>query len=214
MISGQIDAEALEGLNEMLRHYAEVSKSSEDTILAKKGNDLRIQLYRQFRRARWKGGKSIAHREMVRRRKAGRGTLVRPATIAKAGPAPAGMNKRQWLVAQEIKRRQAGIGVLSVGFLLRRWRSWRGGRRLAANRTQAAVSVVTEHSREFGLISSIEQHPGSFRLRGFVPGQDVVSERYGLMAAAMHAVTADMAPYVARKHMEAAGEVFKRGAKI
>lgn len=192
---------SLSRLNDALGLYAAYAKGSVDEILAKKGNDLRIQLYTGFRDAKWKGD-NIADIEMRRRAAQGRGTLIRKATYENPGAPPPGLNKRQAIVWREVQRRQAGVGILAVSWLLRRWRYRKTGKYLTANKAgpNAIGSVTsTTESAELGILAKVEQRPGSLRLTGMTPGMAEVANRYAIVSSALDRVTNDMMPYIRRK---------------
>jgi hypothetical protein len=225
-VTPQSSDAAIGRLNDALLLYASYARSGVDEILAKKGNDLRVQLYRKFSAEKWKGGPGIAEREMRARATQGIGTRISrwvrnnpgdpPISLHRlqgtpaVAPAPAGLNRQQALVWREVQARQAGIGILAVSWLLRRWRHNNGGKRLVANKTDHSVmgKVVTNESREFGTLAQVEQRPGMLRLTGFTPGMDEVAERYGIVSDAVDAVTDDMMPYIERKMAAAAQTLF------
>lgn len=199
-----VDVSQLDRLQANLKKYAAVSKKDEDEILNKKGNDLRIQLYRGFKKAKWKGGKKIAERELKRRSKAGIGTLVRlkyltdrySANAPKTDKTGKPLSLWQQLVWQETQRRQRGIGLLGVTFLQKRFRYGKEGRYLVENR-----------SRTLGTLVRIEKSQGSFSISGFTPGLVKIAQRYGIVSTAMAAVSADIEVYLNRKMGDTAKRV-------
>jgi len=198
-------------LNQGLRLYAQLARKTMDEVLDKKGRDLGIQLYRGFRAVRWKG-KSIAYREFRRRVKSGQGTRVRTREISEKWkskiPLTQNVTKRgirrgrvatdtyptspwQRAVAQELLRRQAGQGALAASFLWMRRRS---------SQARGVVYVRNKTGRPIGYAERGAEH---FRIVSLQPGADIIDRRYGIVARAAAAVTADMAPYIARKQQEA-----------
>jgi len=195
-----------DALQKALQEYQTYSRKLPSEVLQKKGNDLRIQLFRLFREKRWAGGKTIAEREMRARAKEGKGTLTRRGldishtpTVSRTGK-PLGLQSRR--VAAEIATRQSGIGVLGVSFLLSRWSYSKSGRTLIQNRSRS-LGILSE--AELSLDASQPgQSTGTFRLTGYTPGMARVAAKYGILAKAKAAVLADMQPYLARKAAEAA----------
>lgn len=204
MSAQSIDIRGHAELDKALRDYVRLSGKTVDEVLAKKGNDLRIQLFRGFYSKRLARGAS--HQQMLARSRSGRGTLTRWKTLGASyiGNVPdsatgAPLNKQQALVWQELQRRDKGAGVLGTAFLIRRRRSAKAGSYLARNT-----------SRLFGTLAEVEQREslsgetpeGSFRVSGYAPGQAAVARRYGIETAAIAAVLSDIRPYLQRKQTE------------
>ena len=187
----------LKKLGIVLSAYLEVNKRERQSLIRKKGIDAGIKLHKGFKRQRWKGGKSVAVREMRRRAKAGKGTKVRDRALSLNAPnrSKKGRKLNWWqkLVWQETFRRQSGIGVLGVSFLMRRYRKGilqgnPGARITKANR-----------SRKNGIISTIQVSKDRFEITGFFPGTHTVSVRYGILSTAVREVTVDSLQYVKKK---------------
>lgn len=201
-ISGQfllVDTSALNRLNRNLREYARVRyKKTEDEILNQKGNDLRIQLFRGFWAQKWKikKGQGGAFKLLQKLSRAGKGFLVRQRRIMAewSGKIPdkdkRGRTLSLWqkLVAQEALRRQAGVGVLGVSFLRKRWRFNKQGYYLTTNRTKGFGKAVTFLKRQ-----------GEFIITGFTPGLRAVADRYGIIGGAINRVSVDIETYLAKK---------------
>jgi hypothetical protein len=192
-----VDASDLGRLNRNLKAWIGVSGKSEDEALNKKGNDLRIRLFKGFWGQRWKrGGKGGGFRLLRQLVRAGKGILVRlmnlrspwdsqiPATDKNGKP----LNLRQKLVAQEIIRRQAGVGILGVSFLRKRWAYKKEAKYLTENRT-----------RGFGKAVSFEKSNGAFTITGFTPGLAKVAAKYGILASAIRGANVDTEEYLLRK---------------
>lgn len=232
MITDALDpvtAFELERLNRALGLYIVASRLSIREALEKKANDLRIQLFRGYWQQRWRGSRrgavesrGIAFAQMRARARQGQGVRIRPGTEISADAPTIGLRRQrqgaratfrlspyQRLVWTELARRQAGVGVLGVAFLLRRWHYRQGGRRLGANVTRGvAVDVqgVTRHQQESfnrrRVIGEVVLGPNFAELSGFVEGQSAVASRHSILISAMRAVTTDMEPYLARKFGE------------
>lgn len=211
-----VDASALERLGQNLRDYALVSKLTISEILEKKGNDLRIQLFRGFwdHKMGGKGGKKrgIAFRELARRTKAGIGTFVRlkfldekwlagMPEVTKSGKP---LSLWQKLVYQETQRRDAGVGILGVSFLSRRFRQ---------NKDRGQY-LVTNNSPTLGSLVTITKTEDSYTVRGMTPGMSKIADRYGIKEAALNKVSDDMEPYLARKFGEAWEKALKGRAAL
>lgn len=187
------DKSALARVNLRLNQYLAITKKTEDEVLNKKGNDLRIQAYKLFRERKWNGGKGIAERELRKRTKAGKGTKVRDMVLSgKYGSSPVDKNGRklskwQQLVRQETLKRQSGIGVLGVTFLQKRWKYGKGSE---------PKYLVKNVSRMLGTLVEIKKEKGSFSITGFTPGIDKVSTRYSIQFKALNAVSQDMEAYM------------------
>lgn len=180
-------------LQRNLQAYAKVRhKKTTDEILNQKGNDLRIQLFRGFWAQRWKKGRNLVRALLAQ----GRGILVRLMTLVPkwAGKIPQqtkggrALNLYQKLVAQEIARRQSGVGVLGVSFLRRRWAFKNNSRFLITNKT-----------RSLGKSATFEKRDDQFVITGFTPGLARVAQQYGILSNALRRVSADIEKYLERK---------------
>lgn len=195
------DASQLNRLNVRLRQYLDLTKKNEDEVLNKKGNDLRIQLFKLFYAQKFggKGKKKIAWKELKDRTKAGRGTYVRQKYLTRAVPFvdKNGRKLSPWqrLVAQETARRQSGIGLLGVTFLQRRWRY----------KTETKY-LATNVSGQLGPLIEIKKDAGVFSITGFTPGLKRIADRYGILGKALNNVSTDIETYLNRK----ADEAFKK----
>lgn len=196
-IGMQADLSEIFRIQRNLQAYAKVRhKKSVDEILNQKGNDLRIQLFRGFFAQRWKKGRGSASRLLETLLAQGRGILVRLMQLVPkwAGKIPQtdkrgrALNLYQKLVAQEIARRQSGIGVLGVSFLRKRWRFKDNARFLATNVT-----------RGFGKAVTFEKQDDAFIITGFTPGLARVAAKYGVLTNAFRVVSQDIEKYLERK---------------
>lgn len=201
-----VDTSPIDVLNHNLSKYAQVSKLTLAQVLDKKGNDLRIQLFRGFWNHKFGNGKKggIAWRELAKRSRAGLGTLVRKLFLDSANGTTPETDKRgrrlslwQRLVAQETMRREAGIGILGISFLSRRFRNKKAGNIIQRY-------TVANVSKTLGELVRISNDGESYVIRGMTPGMKEISERYGIKDVAIGAVNADMLPYLRRKFSEAA----------
>lgn len=205
------DTVALSRLESNLRAYASVSKLTISEILGKKGNDLRIQLFRGFyeHKLGGKGAKktNIAFAELKRRTRLGMGTLVRlkylsdkwttglPDRTKDGKP----LSRWQRLVYQETERRTAGIGILGVSFLSKRFRyTNRDGKFLASN-----------NSKTLGTLVTITKTDESYTIEAKTPGMEEVSARYGIRENALNKVSEDMEVYLSRKFGEGFARSFR-----
>lgn len=204
--------------------YIKASGKMPSQVIFEKGRDLRIKTFQGFRRVAWKRGrKGGAWKEQRRRFKAGRGVKVRgyirrniaegntdmgsrvagwapkDAPLTKAGKP---MNRWQKAVWQEMRYRQAGVGILGVSLLDRRWRYRKAGRYLAVNKT-----------RRLKELGAIEQTDDSFKITMSVDGAVTVDQRYGIARTAINEVAADMGVYLVRKHKEATSGAFAKWGK-
>ena len=201
----QIDPRAmaeLQQLNRELALYSVLARKTMDEVLDKKGRDLGIQLFREF--SAHKLGKGMARRDLDARTAAGKGTRVRPELLARYQQARkqfsalgrdkgrrSGVNQWRRIVGAEVAMRQAGSGVLGASFLWYRNRgSGRVDTRQVLNRTGKPLGEVV-------------RTPGALSIIGHPAGLAAVSARYGILANAVGAVRADMAPYITRKLAEA-----------
>lgn len=217
----RINKRQLDLLQNSLAQYTIASGKSKTEVLDKKGNDLRIQLYRGFKEAKWKGGKDIAWREARRRHRSGKGTIVRSNFLDdKYGSPPkfqrrkgyrskslrktvalVPLNMRQQLVWQELVRRSRGIGVLAASWLFLRYRY---------NKTEGRF-LVRNKSKTLGTLTLADRTPDSLRLIGFTPGMVEVSNRYGIADRAVREVNQDMEPYIRRKQLQKWSNILKKG---
>lgn len=198
-------------LRERLPLYAALARKTLSEVTQKKGQDLGIRLFREFRDHRWRGSRhgpaGVAFREARARARRGEGTQVRPGLSAAAlAGAPVSYRyripgtgriatrrtslwQRRWFA--ELRLRQAGIGVLAASFLWFRQRSSQArGRYLVRNKS----------GRPLGEVQAGEDF---VRILGYKSGLGTVAARYGLVARALAAVNADMEVYLVRKLAEA-----------
>lgn len=192
-------------MSRKLNDYARINyKLTVPEILDKKGNDLRIQLFQEFRKHQFGGtaGRKapISWQELKRRTQAGIGTIVRDRQLnSRWGSAPSvsasGRKLTLWqkLLWQETIRRQSGIGVLATSFLEKRWRS---------NNARGPY-LVNNVSKTLGVLMTIQKSDTEFRITGYTPGLDVIAQRYGIPDRAFGAVIADLDVYLSRKLSEA-----------
>ena len=179
----------LERLQTTLATYAGVVSRVGPEMIARKAQDLRIQLYKGFAQHRWQGSgrgaqnnRGVAFVEMRARAKQGRGTVIRPGIVAVSANAPtmayrtvvgkAGIRRkllvpttlRQRLVWTELARRQAGRRVLGVSFLMKRWRNTRDEQ---GNRIKVLKANVTARNElDLGEVVHEQRDFGNRRVLG------------------------------------------------
>lgn len=195
---------ALPAFSAAFSAYVAASKKLPAEIVARKGVDLRIQVFRGMKRQEWKRGrKGGAWREQQRRFKAGKGVKVRDRFGGDEGQDKNGKKLTRWqrAVKHEIDRRARGVGLIGVTFLDRRWRKPKKGHYLSRNT-----------SRSLGTLAITQQTATEYRLTASTPGVDIVSNRYGVLNRALETVTADMNKYLTRKANEAAKATLARYA--
>lgn len=192
-----VDTREISRINRNLEVYMSLRKVTEDRILTDKGIDLRIKLFRLFFAHRWaemkKGKGSAILKNLTIGGKGIRVRLMRlispwdskiPATD-KNGKA---LSMWQKLVAQEVMRRAAGIGILGVSFLGRRWRFNKKGAYLVTNKTN-----------RLGVAATFEKRDGQYIISGFTPGLRRIADKYGILSDALALVSANIEEYLARK---------------
>lgn len=187
-------------LQRNLREYVRVrSKLTEDEILTKKGNDLRIKLFEGFwahrflkkKRARLNWGAALrlilAGHEGIKVRL---NSLIEPwsSRVPSVDKNGRPLSLRQKLVAQEIMRRISGSGVLGVSFLGKRWRFNKKGSFLVVNRTNS-----------LGTAAKFEKRQGEYIITGFTPGLLKIVQRYGIIREALSRVSQDIEKYLSDK---------------
>lgn len=182
----------LERLQTTLATYAGVTSRVGPELIARKAQDLRIQLYKGFAEHRWMGSgrgpqnnRGIAFIEMRARAKVGEGTVLRKSLKESQTPAAnaptmayrtvigAGGTRRkllvpttlrQRLVWTELARRQSGRRVLGVSFLMKRWRNSRDEQ---GNRIQVLKKNVTARNElDMGEVVHEQRDFGNHRLLG------------------------------------------------
>ena len=179
----------LERLQTTLATYAGVTSRVGPELIARKAQDLRIQLYKGFSEHRWMGSgrgaqnnRGIAFIEMRARAKEGKGTVIRPGLVAVSPNAPtvayrtvtgAGGTRRKLLVPTtwrqrqvwtELARRQSGRRVLGVSFLMKRWRNSRDEQ---GNRIQVLKKNVTARNElDMGEVVHEQRDFGNRRVLG------------------------------------------------
>lgn len=202
-----VESPDLQRLQLSLREYAELSGKTDAEVLAKKGRDLGIQLFRGFRQhkfggsERQRGQQGVAWRELRQRTAAGLGTRVRPSLLQSSGRGRSRrrINARQEAVRREVAARQRSRGYLAASFLWFRRRDAAVGRRLVRNRSGRPLG--------YGLLAPEAK---TFQVAAFPPGLVEVDRRHGVVRRAIRHVMADMAVYTARKHAELARNIFRR----
>jgi hypothetical protein len=192
------DLSDLRRLQRNLKAYVQVrKKKTTDEILNQKGNDLRIRLFRGFFAQRWKKGAKGGGFKLLKSLVAqGKGVLVRLMQLVPqwAGAVPQqdkngrALSLHQKLVAQEMLRRQSGVGVLGVSFLRKRWAIKNNERFLITNKTKG-----------FGKAVTFEKRADSFIISGFTPGLARVAAKYGVLLTAIRAMSRDIEKYLRRK---------------
>lgn len=197
-----VDATELDRLNRRMAEYVKASKRTTSYLLDKKGNDLRIALFQEFKEAAWSktksNRKSIAFKEFAQRVQQGVGTLVRIKQVMPQYQIPTEakgtgrkLNWYQRAVMQELIRRTMGIGVLAASFLTKRYR-FKGGERYTADvklkNGQKAITIIKTDE--------------AFQIDGFTPGMGRVAERRGILGKAMRKVSDDIDVYFAKKHAD------------
>jgi hypothetical protein len=179
----------LERLQTTLATYAGITSRVGPELIARKAQDLRIQLYKGFAEHRWQGSgrgaknnRGVAFVEMRARAKQGKGTVLNPNLVAIAANAPtmayrtvvgkAGIRRkllvpltvRQRLVWTELARRQAGRRVLGVSFLMKRWRNTRDEQ---GNRIKVLKANVTARNElDMGEVVHEQRDFGNRRVLG------------------------------------------------
>ena len=203
-----VTAQVSQDFNRALTEYIRGSSRTQDEILAKKGNDLRLKLFKGFFARKWQGGKTIPFREFKARAKAGKGIRVRQSIRSggigfevpfrnRKGRA---LNDRQRRVYLELKARSRGIGVLGATFIEKRWRWRKAGRYLALNKTNRVGAPML----------SLTKQPETFQLVGWTPGLTDVDEKYGIVRNAMDTIRREMVKHTIERYKKSADKVFKR----
>lgn len=203
-------------INGKLADYVKVNKRyTVPEVLEKKGTDVRIKVFQLFRNESFGGrnGKrgSIAWRELRKRGKEGRGTLVRikdlqarwgspPAETKGKKQRPHALSDWQKLVWQETTRRQSGIGVLAISFLSKEFRRGFKGPTLSY--------TAKNESKTMGTLSEVKHDGTSFTISGFTPGLVEVANRNNIANRALSEMEKDLDVYLNRKHEEARKMVF------
>ena len=197
---------AIDALAQKLKQYVAVSGKTAVDVLNQKGNDLRIQLYKEFAKYRWSKRRrsNIAWKEFRARVAAGKGTKIKWRTQMAANAPMTDKNGRptssyQRMIFSELEKRQRGIGFLAITFLLKRWNKKKS--RLVRNYTATK-------SRAYGTLGEfiLEEHPlmnqSQYEIRGFTDGLDMVANRHGILPRATAKVMADIDVYLQRKFNE------------
>jgi hypothetical protein len=191
-----VDVRDLHRLTRNLRAYLKIYPKSENEVLNRKGNQLRFELFKAYRLARWRAGeKKDPNRLLKTLLSAGRGVLVRvlrrvepfASQVDQTDKNGKPLNFWQLLVGQEMARRSAGVGVLAAGFLRKTWRYKKEGRYLTENRTSHGTAVT------------FEKKDHEFIITGFTPGLERIARKYGIMGTALNNVSKDTENYLARK---------------
>jgi len=220
MISATVDPATLQelaALQRTLALYGTVSKRSAIETAHKKADDLRIQLFRGYYGRRMKGSRKgaktsrgVAFIEMRARARAGKGTKLREGrTLSPSAPLTdkkgRTLSTHQRLLWSELAARQAGQGVLGVAFLLRRWRSNSQGRTLRRNYTARMdttllAAVYQQHDRQHKkVLGEVRLTTTGAELSGFIEGHQQLTQRYGILPAALRSVRTDTETYLRRK---------------
>ena len=210
-----------------LQRYAVVTLKSTEEILEKKGRDLGIKLYEEFRARQWGGagkgrGRTLATAEAEQRYREGRGTRLRPAIKAAYLKERAALRHqkralantrargrlREKYLGRELAARGSGIGVLAASFLWYRNRTTRTGIVQVPNRTGRPLGRVERGERSLRIVGL-----GNIDKSGST-GIGIVDTRYGLTARALARSEADIQVYLDRKARETAAKAFGDGGTI
>lgn len=205
MTDEQFNRQQWDRFNARIQEYIRASKLNQEDIVQKKGNDLRIQLFKGYKSRRW-GGKRIKGIAMREFRARGGRIKLREGLQIKDAPTH-GKNKKpltdhQRLVWEELRLRQKGIGVLGASFLIKRWSKKKD--KLIRNRTGAGGRKLAD----FIFNSSPISNECQFTIMGYTPALKKISDRYRIVSGALSVVSADMEKYLKRKEEETMHKVF------
>ena len=210
----------LGALHDTLLAYEVASKKSLADILHSKAYDVRVQLFRGYWAQRYRGtrkgsaeSKGVAFSQMRQRARQGSGISLRGAIVPGAKApieyyqrrklrgahgttrrlrVPISMSTYQRNVWTELARRQQGVGVLGVAFLMQRWK------KNVAPTSPRQVFEQTDYHRK--VLGRATLSPSAASIEGLVPGQTEISSRYGILAAALKNVRQDTEVYLS-KHL-------------
>lgn len=193
-----IDDRELQRLQRNIRLELEVSKRSEDQIINKIGNDVRVQFGRGFYARRWKEGKRGGAIRLMNQllAKGSKGVKVRAKELMSryAGQIPKVDKKGhvltllEKLVYQEFLRRAAGIGFLGGTFFGSKSRFAKKG-----------PFTETNNSAALGIILKITKTGDTYSIESRTPGSLVVGERYDVINNALAIASAHTEEYLLRK---------------
>lgn len=189
------DLSDLDRLKRNLKAYlATPHKRTVLELLSHKGNQMRIELWRQFwshrfikRKASWKNvlkrvvGKTDGVK--VRWQSLHSPWDSRVPDVDKNGKK---LSLYQKLVAQEIMRRVAGSGVLGVSFLTKRWRKSKG----------AKPFLIENRTNTLGKSARFELRDDYVQITGFTPGLEKIALRYGILKSAIREANRDIESYL------------------
>ena len=204
---------AVDAVSRKLKEYVRVTGKTAFDVMDKKGNDLRIQMFRGMFEKKFGGrrkgrNKTIAYLEFARRSKAGSGIKVRSDVSVDGAPAvdKNGKPLSEWQrkVWGELAARTKGQGLLGIAFLKNKWS--KPGGRIVRNKMSRKLGMLAKYTTD----ESVLANSASFTLEGFVDGSKTVSDRYGIAAKALSRVGADIDKYLARKLDEAAKKHFQK----
>lgn len=199
-------------MSKVFADYVRLSKLSVAQVLIKKGRDLSVQLYRQFRVYTPTRERILA--ECIASLQAGKGLKIRerawgsPRVVAytKAGR----MNRRMTAIQSEIRERQIHRFATSATWLFNRWRPspTETGRKLMPNN-----KVQGGKGNTMSVIVYRLDGPSPFiEFRNSTPGVVEQENRHQLIQKALTQVVGDMLIYIAAQHRKNADYFNRRNA--
>jgi hypothetical protein len=166
-------------------------------LLSHKGNQMRIELWRQFwkhrfikRKGDWRNtlkriiGGGIGKGIKVRWQSLHSPWDSRVPVVDKNGKK---LSLYQKLVAQEIMRRVSGSGVLGVSFLTKRWKKSKG----------AKPFLIENRTNTLGQSARFELRDDFVQITGFTPGLEKIALRYGILREVIRKANEDVEGYLA-----------------
>ncbi len=200
----QVDTSDIERFSRLLMEYAQTARRAPARVAIKKGEDIRVQLYREFWALRMRAD---VFEEAKVRSAAGRGTLVRLRELSDKFITGAGLtaptqdssgralSRWQQLVWQELERRKLGRGMLGKTFVLVK-RQREALRKLSTppgeHGTEDAVPSLTFGRRHIRVNVSED----GYELSADTSGLSKIGNRYGVLGRAMQNVVSDTEKYL------------------
>ena len=206
---------ALPEFQEVLEKYRKETGKTGPEVLTRKGKDLTLRIYREYRKLKPQRGEVYQEAE-IRHRAFGRGTRVRQSILNRmklrsnvksrkvvfgnskygrrfARRGGSRLNWRAEAVRRELATRSRGSGYLSIGWLFNRWRGTDKPRSRSMKRFSRRLQFLAKTDHKFTQRSAI------VKVENVTPGAAELDRARGITRKALGASRADTLNYLKKR---------------